>query len=297
MNNVKWFVCVLLIGLIPISWAQKPLAVVTSFSILQDITQQLGGNRVRVTTLIGPNTDAHTYQLRVQDMQKIQAAQLIILNGLSFERADIRRATQNSGKKMIHAAASVPALPMPEHEHHPDHEHGAFDPHIWHDPILMQQYSRNISQALMQIDPQGKAYYQQRLQQYQNQLSQLHTWAQQQFQSIPPAKRKVLSAHESFAYLGKRYHIRFYAPQGVSTHDAASAATVATLIQQIKRDQISAIFVENMVNPKLVQQIIKETNTRNSGMLYADALSTQAPANTYLGLMRHNVRALAKAMH
>ncbi|UOO91806.1 MULTISPECIES: metal ABC transporter solute-binding protein, Zn/Mn family [Vitreoscilla] len=277
-------------------WAQKPIAIVTSFSILQDITQQLGGNRVQVTTLISPNTDAHTYQLRAQDMQKIQAAQLIVLNGLSFERADIRRATQNSGKKIVHAAAGLPALPMAEHEHHASHEHGAFDPHVWHDPILMQTYSRNISQALIQIDPQSKAYYQQRLQQYQSQLQQLHTWAAQQFQNIPQAQRKALTAHESFAYLGKRYHIHFYAPQGISTHDAASAASVAALIQQIKRDKIKAVFVENMVNPKLVQQIAKETHTRQSGVLYADALSQQAPANTYLGLMRHNIQALANAM-
>lgn len=296
MKNLKWFLCVLLIGLVPTTWAQKPMAVVTSFSILQDITQQLGGNRVQVTSLIGPNTDAHTYQLRAQDVQKIQAAKLIVLNGLGFERADIRRAAQNSGKKIVHAASGLPALPMAEHEHHATHEHGAFDPHIWHDPILMQQYSRNISQALMQIDPQGKAYYQQRLQQYQQQLQQLHAWAEQQFHNIPLAKRKVLTAHESFAYLGKRYNIRFYAPQGVSTHEGASAATVAKLIQQIKSERIQAIFIENMTNAKVIQQITKETQRPLQGTLYADALSHSANGNTYLKLMRHNIASLSKAM-
>ena len=279
-------------------WA-APIQVLSSFSILGDVTQQLGGERIQVQTLIGANQDAHTYQLQSQDVKKIQAAKLIVLNGLGFERADIRRATQNSGKKIVNATQGITALPIPEHDHKHaghNHDHGAYDPHVWHDPILMKTYAANITQALVAIDPAGKAYYQARLNQYQSQLNQLHAWSQQQFNSVPISKRKALTAHHSFAYLGKRYHIQFYAPQGSNTHDSASAAGVARLMKQVKQERIQAVLIENMVNPKLVQQIARETGSKTQGMLYADALSQQGEAKTYVGMVRHNVNTLVRAM-
>ena len=160
----------------------------------------------------------------------------------------------------------------------------------------MKAYAANITQALIATDPAGKTYYQARLAQYQSQLNQLHTWSQQQFNAVPVSKRKALTAHHSFAYLGKRYHIQFYAPQGVNTHDSASATSVARLIKQVKQERIQAVLVENMVNPKLVQQIARETGSKTQGMLYADALSQQGAAKTYLGMVRHNVNTLVAAM-
>ena len=282
-------------------WA-APMQVLSSFSILGNVTQELGGERVQVQTLVGANQDAHTYQLQSKDVKKIQAAKLIVLNGLGFERADIRRATQNSGKKIVNATQGLPALPLQEHDHQHaghNHDHGAYDPHVWHDPILMKAYATNITQALIASDPAGKTYYQARLTQYQNQLNQLnqlHVWSQQKFNAVPMNKRKALTAHHSFAYLGKRYHIQFYAPQGVDTHDSASATSVARLIKQVKQERIQAVLIENMVNPKLVQQIARETGSKTQGMLYADALSQQGEAKTYLGMVRHNVNTLVAAM-
>lgn len=293
----KTLILSLLLASTPL-WA-APVQVLSSFSILGNVTQELGGERVQVQTLIGPNQDAHTYQLQSQDVKKIQAAQLIVLNGLGFERADIRRATQNSGKKIVNATQGLPALPLPAHDHHHaghNHDHGAYDPHVWHDPILMKAYAANITQALIATDPAGKTYYQARLAQYQSQLNQLHAWSQQQFNAVPASKRKALTAHHSFAYLGKRYHIQFYAPQGVNTHDSASATSVARLIKQVKQERIQAVLVENMVNPKLVQQIARETGSKTQGMLYADALSQQGAAKTYVSMVRHNVNTLVAAM-
>lgn len=292
--NKLWVLGVLL--LTTNLWA-NPINVLSSFSILGDVTKELGGERIRVSTLIGVNQDAHTYQLQSQDMQKIQSSKLIVMNGLGFERADIRRAVQKSGKKIVNATAGINALPIATHEHHGDHhDHGAYDPHVWHDPILMKTYSHNITNALISIDPQGKEYYLKRLKDYQGKLNQLHLWSQSQFQAVPIDQRKAMTAHHSFAYLGKRYQIKFYAPQGVSTHDAASASTIAALIQQIKRKQIKALLIENMVNPKIVQQIAKETKVNTKGTLYADALSQSGLAQSYWGLMRHNVSTLTHAM-
>ena len=293
----KTLILSLLLASTPL-WA-APVQVLSSFSILGNVTQELGGERVQVQTLIGANQDAHTYQLQSQDVKKIQAAKLIVLNGLGFERADIRRATQNSGKKIVNATQGLPVLPLPAHDHHHaghNHDHGAYDPHVWHDPILMKAYAANITQALIATDPAGKTYYQARFAQYQSQLNQLHAWSQQQFNAIPVSKRKALTAHHSFAYLGKRYHIQFYAPQGINTHDSASATSVARLIKQVKQERIQAVLVENMVNPKLVQQIARETGSKTQGMLYADALSQQGAAKTYLGMVRHNVNTLEAAM-
>lgn len=289
----------LVLGILIISpnvWADS-INVLSSFSILGDMTKELGGDRIKVTTLIGANQDAHTYQLQSQDIKKIQSAKLIIMNGLDFERADIRRAVQNSGKKFVNATTGINALPVAAHDHHSEHhDHGVYDPHVWHDPVLMQTYTRNITNALISVDPQGKQYYLNRLKDYQSKLNQLHIWSQNQFQTVPAAKRKAMTAHHSFAYLGKRYQIKFYSPQGVSTHDAASASTIASLIKHIKKEQIKALLIENMVNPKIVQQISKETKVNTKGTLYTDALSTSGAGKTYLSLMRHNVVTLTNAM-
>lgn len=277
-----------------------PLPVVTSFSILGDVTHQIGGERVSVQNLVGPDQDTHAYHLTSGDIRKIRNAKLVLLNGLGLEGADVQRAVQQSRVPYAEATAGITALKADDdhdHDHaHSHHHHGEFDPHVWSDPVLMQTYARNVANALIKSDPQGKTYYQQRLNNYQDQLKQLHAEAQRSFNAIPQAKRKVLTGHEAFAYMGKRYDIRFIAPQGVSTSDEPSAKEVAAIIRQIKQDGIKAIFTENIKDTRMVDRIAKETGVKPSGKLYSDALSKNAQADTYIKMYRHNVRALSNAM-
>ncbi|WP_253353843.1 metal ABC transporter solute-binding protein, Zn/Mn family [Neisseria perflava] len=278
-----------------------PMPVVASFSILGDVAKQIGGERVAVQNLVGANQDSHAYHMTSGDIKKIRSAKLVLLNGLGLEAADVQRAVKQSKVPYAEASKGIRALKAEEggHDHHDhaghNHDHGEFDPHVWTDPVLMLTYAQNVGNALIQADPAGKTYYQQRLTNYQNQLKKLDSDSRAAFNAIPAAKRKVLTGHDAFSYMAKRYNIQFIAPQGVSSSAEPSAKQVASIIRQIKREGIKAVFAENIKDTRMIDRIAKETGVRVSGKLYSDALGN-APANTYIGMYRYNVNALTKAM-
>ena len=277
-----------------------PMPVVASFSILGDVAQQIGGERVAVQSLVGANQDAHAYNLTSSDIKKIREARLVLLNGLGLEKAELQRAVKQSKVASAEATAGIKPLAADEHHHEHnhghDHDHGEFDPHVWNDPVLMQRYAANVAIALIKADPAGSRYYQQRFKDYQNVLNQLNNYANQQFGAVAPAKRKVLTGHDSFAYLGKRYQVKFISPQGVSSEAEPSARQIAAIIRQIKAENVKAVFTENIKDGRMIARIAEETGVKVSGGLYADALSSGAPAGTYADMFRYNVRVMSEAM-
>ena len=277
-----------------------PMHVVASFSILGDVAQQIGGERVGVQNVVGAHQDAHAYNLTSGDIKKIREARLVLLNGLGLEKAELQRAVKQSKVASAEATAGIKPLAADEHHHEHnhghDHDHGEFDPHVWNDPVLMQRYAANVAIALIKADPAGSRYYQQRFKDYQNVLNQLNNYANQQFGAVAPAKRKVLTGHDSFAYLGKRYQVKFISPQGVSSEAEPSARQIAAIIRQIKAENVKAVFTENIKDGRMIARIAKETGVKVSGGLYADALSSGAPAGTYADMFRYNVRVMSEAM-
>ena len=277
-----------------------PMPVVASFSILGDVVQQIGGERVAVQNLVGANQDAHAYNLTSGDIKKIREARLVLLNGLGLEKAELQRAVKQSKVASAEATAGIKPLAADEHHHEHghdhDHDHGEFDPHVWNDPVLMQRYAANVAIALIKADPAGSRYYQQRFKDYQHVLNQLNNYANQQFGAVAPAKRKVLTGHDSFAYLGKRYQVKFISPQGVSSEAEPSARQITAIIRQIKAENVKAVFTENIKDGRMIARIAKETGVKVSGGLYADALSSGAPAGTYADMFRYNVRVMSEAM-
>ena len=167
---------------------------------------------------------------------------------------------------------------------------------MWSDPVLMQKYAENVAKALIKADPAGASYYQARFKNYSGELVKLDGYARQQFNAIPRDKRKVLTGHDAFNYMAKRYGITFLAPQGVSTEGEASAKTVAAIIRQIKQQGVKAVFTENIKDGRMVQRIAQETGAKVGGVLYSDALSKGAPAKTYADMFRYNVKTMAGAM-
>ncbi|QNM95809.1 metal ABC transporter solute-binding protein, Zn/Mn family [Chitinimonas koreensis] len=281
--------------------AAAPLPVVASFSILGDLVHEVGGDKVAVTTLVGPDGDAHVYQPTPQDGRALAGARLLVVNGLGFEGwiDRLARASAYKGPRVV-ASAKVVAQQMEadEHEHgHDDHDHGRLDPHAWQDPARVRQYVANIAAGLAAADPANAAYYKVRAADYDRSLRALEQWAAEQIGSIPPAQRKVITSHDAFGYLGRRFGIAFLAPQGVSTDSEASARMVGALIRQIRQERIGAVFVENISNPKLLEQIGRETGVQIGAQLYSDALSGPAgPASTYLTMMRYNIGQLVAGM-
>ncbi|MGQ5523901.1 metal ABC transporter substrate-binding protein [Chitinimonas sp. PSY-7] len=275
------------------------LPVVASFSILGDLVQQVGGDKVEVKTLVGPDGDAHVYQPSPQDGKTLATAKVVVLNGLAFEgwMDRLARASRYQGARVT-ASDKVKTYPVDEHDHagH-SHDHGKTDPHAWQDPSNVRLYVTNIAEGLAKADPANSAYYHQRAEQYGKELDALEKWADTQLASIPLAKRRVITSHDAFGYLGHRFQITFLAPQGMNTDAEASAKSVGQLIRQAKQERIKAIFVENVSNPKLLEQISRETGATVGGRLYSDALSkADGPAANYLAMMRYNITTLVTGM-
>lgn len=280
--------------------AAERIPVLASFSILGDIVANVGGERISVATLVGPDQDAHVFQPAPDDIKAVARARLVVVNGLGFE-GWMERLVQSANYRgpVVVASAGIKARERvgDDDEHDHDHagagHHGKDDPHAWQDPQNVIVYARNISAALAKLDPAGAEVYRRNAEVYINKLQDLDGWAMRQFEQIPLAKRKVITSHDAFEYFGAHYKVRFLAAQGVSTDSEPSARDVAALIRQIRSEKIRALFFENMSNPKLLQQISRESGTAPGGKLYADALSkADGPAADYLSLMRYNIAQL-----
>jgi len=177
------------------------------------------------------------------------------------------------------------------------HAHAETDPHAWQNPLNVVHYVANIAAGLAKVDPNAAATYQANAEAYTRQLKDFDAQAKSQFDAIAPAKRKVITSHDAFGYLGARYGITLLAPEGISTDAQPSAKHVAELIRQIKREKIKAVFVENMSNPKLIDQLSKDAGVSVGATLYSDALSdASSPAATYLKMMNHNLTQLVAGM-
>lgn len=282
--------------------AADKIAVTASFSILGDLVSVVGGPRVAVTTLVGPNQDAHLFEPKPTDAKTMLATQLLVTNGLGFEPWANKLAKSAGYKgeavvasKGIKARTTTPA--KASGEQHTGHSQGAADPHAWQNPNHVISYVRNIAAGLTRVDPSSAALFQSNADAYVKELQALDVWAKAQFASIAPAQRKVITSHDAFGYLAAHYQIQFLAPQGVNTDAEPSAKQVAQLIKQIQREKIKAIFVENMSSPKLLAQLSKDAGATVGASLYADALSGPGqPGTTYLLMMRHNVSQLAAGM-
>lgn len=284
--------------------AQPKQKVIASFSILADITRQVGGDAVEVSTLVPALGDAHVYQPAPADARAVAGADLLVANGLNFETW-LDRLVKASGFKGPRVIASTGIKPRQlrdshekDHGHKHGHSHGAEnDPHIWHDLRRMQVYVKNIAEGLAQADPANAAGYRQRGQAYIAELEKLDDWASQAFGAIPAAHRKAISQHDAFGYLADRYDIQFLAPQGMNTKSEASAEAVGRLIRQIRQENIQAVFFESITNPRLIEQIAGDAKVKIGGRLYSDALSPPgSEADTYLKMYRLNVERLVEAM-
>jgi len=285
--------------------AAEPMPVVASFSILGDLVKVVGGERVAVTTLVGPDEDAHTFEPKPADAKTVLAGKLIVMNGLHFETW-AEKLMKSAGYKgtVVIASKGVKPRTMPEEEGHDDKDHAAgghhhddTDPHAWQDPNNVILYVRNIAAGLAQADASGAANYKANAEAYEKELRALDARIKTELATIPAAKRKVITSHDALGYFGARYKVGFLAPEGVNTDTEPSAKDMAQLIQQIKRDKIKAIFVENMRNPKMIEQLSKDTGAQVGVSLYSDALSAaDQPGATYLKMMNHNLTQLVAGM-
>jgi len=269
-----------------------PIDVVASFSILGDMVGRVGGDRVALTTIVGPNADTHVYDPTPADAAAVGKAKVFFVSGLGFE-GWMDRLVEATGYKgaLVVASEGVSSRQMDE-----DGE-TITDPHAWQSLSNGLIYVDNISKGLCAADPEGCPTYEANARSYEAEITALDAEVKAQIASVPEAKRKVITTHDAFGYFGAAYGVQFEAPEGVSTESEASAADVAKLIEQIRSEGVSALFIENMSDGRLIEQIARETGAKLGGELYADALSRpDEGAATYLDMFRHNVSLLVPAM-
>jgi zinc/manganese transport system substrate-binding protein len=287
------------VAVLPLRAQAGPVPVVATFSILADIVRRVGGERVAVTALVGPDGDAHSYAPTPADAGRLAAARLIVTNGLGFE-GWMSRLIRSSGTRAGVVTATRGIQPLAaegSHAHGHGHAHGAHDPHAWQDASLVKTYVANIASALAEADPGGKADFASQAAAYTAELDALHAEIRQAMAAIPRERRRILTTHDAFRYFSRAYGVDFIAVRGVSSDSEPSAREIAALIRQIRQGRITALFMENMSDPRSIERIAAETGARIGGRLYSDALSPpDGPAATYLDLMRHNSRQIAGAL-
>jgi zinc/manganese transport system substrate-binding protein len=275
------------------------LKVVASFSIIADLAKNVGGERVEITTLVGPDGDAHVYEPRPADAGAMAKADVILVNGLHFEGFLERLvAASSTTTPVVELTQGVQTITMKAEAGGHSHSHGAdIDPHAFQSIGNARIYVSNIAKAFCEADKEGCALYQANAAAYAGELDKLEKEVRDAIASIPEQKRTIISSHDAFGYFEHEYGLTFRAPEGISTDADPSAADVAKLIRDVRRDNAAAIFVENITNPRLIEQIANETGLQVGGALYSDALSEKdGPASTYIDMMRHNMMTIKSAI-
>lgn len=264
------------------------IPVVASFSIIGDLVGEVGGDRVSVTTIVGPDGDAHVYEPSPADGRRIAQARLIFVNGLGFEGWLDRLMKAAKSKGEVFTLGKAIAARKDEEGQ---------DPHAWQDVANAKVYVEAIREALTAADPEGGQTYKANADAYLAKLDALDAEIRQAIEAVPKERRRVVSTHDAFGYFAARYGVEFIAPQGVSTEAEVSARDVAKIIDAVKTHKVAAVFIENIADPRLAKRIASETGARMGGVLYSDALSdAKGDGATYIDMMRHNVKQLAKAL-
>lgn len=263
--------------------------ILTSTTVLADITRNIAGDRFLVESLLPIGSDPHSYQATPQDIARISTSKLIIINGANYEQFLTSLLANADGQgTLVEASAGID----------PRKDAQGIDPHMWLDPNLVIAYVDNIRNALIQLDPDGKAVYQSNADIYIAQLKELDSWIAEQVNQIPSEKRLLVTNHEAFGYFARRYGFTVAGTviESFSSDASPSARQLAALIDQIRASGAPAIFLDSSDNATLAQQIASETNIKVVTDLHLESLTKDAPAATYMDMMKYNVTQIVNAL-
>jgi zinc/manganese transport system substrate-binding protein len=283
-----WLATLVLIAVTDLARAADRLNVVASFSILGDFVRNVGGDRVNVTTLVGPDSDSHVFVPAPADAKKVADARLVFVNGLGFEGWLSRLLKAAGGKAaVVTATAGIAPLKVGSEA----------DPHAWQSVGNAKIYVANIRDALVVAAPADAEAFKSNAAAYLADLDALERELREAVAKIPESRRKVISTHSAFGYFAAAYGVEFIAPLGVSTESEASARDIAGIITQIRAAKIPAVFLENVTDPRLIGRISAETGAKVGGTLYSDSLTGEkGDSPTYIAMVRHNIKALTSAL-
>jgi ABC-type Zn uptake system ZnuABC Zn-binding protein ZnuA len=300
------FLCLLSFVVFAFPLAAADKIRVSSFStILTEIAAEVGGDRVEVTAHVKPGVDPHEFQPTPADLKTVGDAQVILLSAKHMESyvGKLKEATGTKGR-LIEVGDGFPSLKLKgghDHGHahgkgeKHDHDEEVEDPHWWHSIANVQRATKIVRDALTKASPEDKALFAANALKYQARLDALQKWAKAKIAELPRDKRKLVTSHDAFQYFAKENGFTVYAIEGISSADQPSSKNVAEMIATIKVQGVKAVFSESIVNPKVLQEITRETGAKVGGELYADGLGEGA-LGTYEGMYQHNVTAIVEAL-
>jgi ABC-type Zn uptake system ZnuABC Zn-binding protein ZnuA len=279
------------------------LNVLASTSFLADIARNVAGERAEVKSLLPLGADPHAYQAAPADVARIAASHVLILNGLEYEHF-IESLIENAGGERIVVEATDGLEPHPAEDHADEaeagegDEHEAGDPHMWLDPNLVITYVENIRDGLIEADPDGVDVYQANAEAYIVQLKDLDVWIVEQVNTIPVERRLLVTNHASLGYFAERYGFEIVDTilPSFSSGASASAQEIAATVESIRSSGAPAIFLSDVENGKLANQIAEETGVKVVDDLHLESLTNGAPAATYIDMMKHNVSRILDAL-
>ena len=281
--------------------AAEKIKVVATFSVIGDMVTSVAGDRVDLVTLVGPGGDTELFKPSLADGKSVAEANIVFMNDLNDEfepwLEPLLKQVRFSGSKIIVSRGAKTFTSSEERAPRSKSAEEEIDQHAWLDPRNGAIYVKNIAAALAKSDPANAAYYRDRAAAYVKELQAIDAWAKAEIGALPPAKRRVLASHDSLQYLAKAYGITLLAINGWTNNSEPSAAELARLAQQIRREGIHALFLDSITDPRAMQQIARETGASIGGVLYGDALSKPGEeADTYLQMLRHDVATLKAGM-
>ena len=278
--------------------------IVATTTMLGDMLSVVGGEDVTVITLMRPGVDPHMYKASPSDVSKLNRAKAIFYNGMLLEgrMTDVLERLEKQGKDVYVVSDGVDESQRLAPEGADDHP----DPHIWGDAALWAMTIPTVVDGLGKTFPEKADAFRERGETYQNDLTELHKWAQQRVIEIPAERRKLVTSHDAFSYLGRAYGLEVIGVQGISTVSDASVSDRTRMVDFIKEHKIPAVFVESSVSPVLIQQISKDANVTVGGELFSDAMGQPGvmetvagetyDVGTYIGMLKHNINSIVEAL-
>lgn len=284
------------------SFADEKLRVSSFSTILTEIAEQIGGDRVTVTAHVKPGVDPHEFEPKPSDLRAVGNANVILLSAKHME-GYVGKLKESTGTKgaIIEVGDRFASLKMKADDgHHHGHAHGGKDgfvedPHWWHSLASMNKAVKVVRDAFIKAAPASEAAFKEDSAKYLAKLDALQKWTRAELAKLPRDQRKLVTSHDAFQYFAKENGFTVYAIEGISTADQPSSKKVAEIIATIKAQGVKAIFAEKIQNPKVLTEITRETGAKMGGELYADGLG-EGEAATYEGMYKHNVSTIVNAL-
>ncbi len=264
---------------------------ISSITIINDVVKNIGGDKVEAISICGVGIDPHTYKPKPNDPRTVSESDIVFINGFALEHW-IEEMVHNAGGNKTVVTVTKGLTPMTD-----ERGFGDPDPHAWFDVKNVKTYSENIANALIEMDKPNESYYRQNLESYLKKLDSLDSYVKSHIETIPKEKRVLITSHDAVRYFGRAYGLEVKGLQGISTEAKAQTEDVKKLVDLIKERKLNSVFIETSVNPKLLEEISRETGATVGGTLYSDSVGDEGTVEgTYIGAVTFNVNTIVKAL-